>query len=115
MTSSSIAALPRLVDATPDATAVHLELESLRLLLLRVAEALCSGDASQVQQLSTDLDRCAVNLRPAFGKLLLDGKDLSLVECEQQRRRILQPLLEARSYYRAALRRGGGVWFCGVA
>ncbi len=102
MIGTSITALSS-ADLTPEASPVAMELDSLRLLLLRAAEAMCAGDASQVQQACNDLSRTAVNLRPALGELFPNRN--GAVESDQQRRRVLLPLLEARAFYLAALRR----------
>lgn len=90
---------------TPAAPAVAMQLDSLRGLLLRAAEALCAGDASQIQQACEDLTSAVVNLRPAFGELFPNRNGMALAESEQQRRRLLLPVLEARAFYLAALRR----------
>lgn len=88
-----------------DRSGITVELESLRLLLLRAAEALGRDDASQVERTCNDLHTRSVDLSPAFGELLPNRNGLSPVESEQQCRRLLVPLLEARAFYLAALRR----------
>lgn len=105
MTGTTIAAFPRPATLAPDTSGSGMELEGLRLLLLRAADALGGGNALQVQQACNDLASGAVNLRPAFGELFPNRNGVSSVECEQQRRRLLLPVLEARAVYLAALRR----------
>jgi len=82
-----------------------MELDRLRFLLLRGAEALCAGQGFEVEQACNQLASSVVNLRPAFAELFPDRNNLLSVDCEQQRRRLLQPVLEARAFYLAALRR----------
>ncbi|MFZ0705999.1 MAG: hypothetical protein WAM71_10385 [Candidatus Korobacteraceae bacterium] len=105
MTSTSIGALSAPAGLASDSSGLGVELDSLRLLLLRGAEALGAGDAVEVQQACNELASGAVNLRPSFGELFPNRNGLTSVECEQRRRRILLPVLEARAFYLAALRR----------
>ena len=105
MMGTTVSALPASAGLASDGSGLGVELDSLRVLLLRAAEALCAGDAVEVQQACNQLASGAVNLRPAFGELLPNRSGLTPVECEQRRRRILLPLLEARAFYLAALRR----------
>jgi hypothetical protein len=82
-----------------------LQAEKLRLLLLDAAQSLSSGDTSEVQRAAEELTRMAASLRPAFGELFPNPSGLAPMEVEQQRRRLLLPLLEARAFYLAGLRR----------
>jgi len=101
----TVAALPGSGNLLPDSPEVVTELDSLRLLLLQTAEALGRGDAFEVERACNDLSSGAVNLRPAFGDLFPNRNGALSVDCEQARRRLLLPLLEARALYLAALRR----------
>ncbi len=105
MSTTSVSALPGPDNSVPNGPGLAMELESLRLLLVQAAEALSAGDALQVQQDCNQLVDTAVNLRPAFAELFPNRNGMSPVDCEQQRRRLLQPLLQARAFYLAALRR----------
>lgn len=105
MSTASVSTLPEIPSPVPNGPGLAMELESLRLLLVQGAEALSAGDALQVQQDCNQLAAAAVNLRPAFAELFPNRDGLSPVDCEQQRRRLLQPLLQARAFYLAALRR----------
>ena len=98
-------ALSASANSLTEAASMAGELDSLRLLLVRAGEALGTGDALQVQQACNELASRAVNLRPAFAELFPPRPGGLPVESEQQRRRLFQPLLEARAFYRAALRR----------
>lgn len=88
-----------------DAQSPAIQLDALRTLLLNVAEAICSGDAPRVMAASAQLTALVVNLTPAWGELFPDGKHTAAMESEQQRLRVLLPMLEARALCLAALRR----------
>lgn len=88
----------------PERAMLDSQLASVLQLVLNAAQALCDGDASRVQDVCEDLTHMATNLQPAWGELVLrDGG--TKIDLEQERQRLLLPLLEARALYLAALRR----------
>ncbi len=105
MNATSISGSPAHASQPAAVPALATEMESLRLLLLGAAEALCAGDASEVQQMCNQLTNLAVNLRPAFSEFFPNGSAMAAIELEQQRQRVLLPLLQARALYLAGLRR----------
>ena len=105
MNATSISALPAAANLPAEAPSVAMQVETLRLLLLGAAQALCGSDVPQVQKACDELTSAAVNLRPAWGDLFPNRSSVAAVECEQQRQRLLLPLLEARAFYLAGLRR----------
>ena len=104
MIAATIAGVPW-VDVPVEAGKPATLLESLRSLLLRGAQALYQDDASQLQTECDKLTTFVENLRPVFGKLFPDCDDLAPVQMDQQRRRVLRSVLEARALYLAAMRR----------
>ncbi len=102
---TNMVALPTPANSITARSPIAMALEGLRLLLLRAAEAMGAGDASEVSRLCDEVANSEVNLRPPFGELFTGCNGSSLIEVEQQRRRVLLPLLEARAFYLAALRR----------
>ncbi len=105
MNPTSISAFPNSMNLAADTPSVVMQLDALRLLLLNAAQAISAGDAPQVQAICEELTAFAVNLRPAWGELFPNRSGMTAMEYEQQRQRIVLPLLEARALYLAGLRR----------
>jgi len=81
-----------------DSGRTEMQLESLRLLLLKTAESLCAGDAVAVEKAATKL----MDLAAQSSSM---ARELAIADFEQKRRLLLLPLLEARAHYLATLRR----------
>ena len=105
MSNTAISAVSMPASQSTEILPLAMQVEALRQLLLAAAQSLCGSDACEVQHASEELTRFAVNLRPAFGELLPNPSGMPALEIEQQRRPVLLPLLEARAFYLAGLRR----------
>lgn len=104
MTATPVASLPALANDLIDDQSPPAQLEALRQLLHDGAQALSTGDALQAEAACSDLTRLAINLQPAFAALFPEHEARKGLG-QEERQRLLLPLMEARAFYLAALRR----------